>query len=120
MYTQCPECLTVYKLDAEQLVPACGCLRCGHCDTVFNALGTLAAHLPPEPFTRLAEHALDQDPPLADVAVFRPRPATPEPVDEPAETASEPAPAEDIGEDFSQLTFTPRFAKTRQRSWRTS
>lgn len=124
MYTQCPECLTVYKLEAEQLVPACGCLRCGHCDAVFNALGTLSAHLPPEPFTRLAEHALDRDPPLADVAVFRPRPAAPEPVDEPPEAASgpvdEPAVAEDSGEDFSQLTFTPRFAKPRRRSWRTA
>ena len=126
MYTQCPECLTVYKLEAELLVPACGCLHCGHCDAVFNALGTLATHLPPEPFTRLREHALDQPPPLADVAVFRPRPVfedlaeaveAPEPVDE---SADQPLVAEEAGEDFSQLTFTPRFAKPRRRSWRTA
>lgn len=120
MYTQCPECLTVFKLDARLLVPACGCVRCHHCDTVFNALGTLAEQLPPEPFTRLPEHALDEDPPVADVAVFRPRPPEPEPLPSPVvdETvpADEPVAAE---EDFSQLTFTPAFARQRRRSWRT-
>ncbi|HEY4293714.1 zinc-ribbon and DUF3426 domain-containing protein [Luteibacter sp.] len=125
MYTQCPGCLTVYKLEAELLVPACGCLRCGHCDGVFNALGTLATHLPPEPFTRLAGHALDQEPPLADVAVFRPRPVfddlMTEPAAEPAEESIHgPLAAEEPSEDFSQLTFTPRFAKPRRRSWRTA
>lgn len=154
MYTQCPECLTVYKLEAELLVPACGCVRCGHCDAVFNALGTLAAHLPPEPFTRLAEHALDREPPGVDVAVFRPKPApapTPEPgpfVHVPPAAAAvaaplrfdatpggasdaaiahvehvpagAPAPSPVAEDDFSQLTFTPRFARTKKRNaWRT-
>ncbi|MET0254764.1 MAG: zinc-ribbon and DUF3426 domain-containing protein [Luteibacter sp.] len=119
MYTQCPECLTVYKLEAEALVPACGCVRCSHCDVVFNALGTLAAQLPPEPFTRLAEHALDREPPSADVAVFRPRPPA---ADEPApdDARDEVATVDGIGEDFSQLTFTPKFARARRRSWRTA
>lgn len=128
MYTQCPECLTVYKLEAELLVPACGCLRCSHCGTVFNALGTLAAHLPAEPFTRLPEHALDQEPPAVDVAVFRPRPVAtmPGPAAEPTmplvpdDGVIEAGPAAaPVGEDFSQLTFTPKFARaTKQRSWR--
>jgi predicted Zn finger-like uncharacterized protein len=113
MYTQCPECLTVYKLEAELLVPACGCLRCGHCEAVFNALGTLATQLPPEPFTRLPERALDQEPPVAEVAVFRPRPVPPAPDDE----SAAPVHAEETTEDFTQLTFTPKFAKTRRRSW---
>jgi predicted Zn finger-like uncharacterized protein len=124
MYTQCPECLTVYKLEAEALVPACGCVRCSHCDAVFNALGTLAAQLPPEPFTRLEEHALDREPPSADVAVFRPRPPAtiePPPVDGEDETvAVADADEGGVGEDFSQLTFTPKFARTRHRSWRTA
>jgi predicted Zn finger-like uncharacterized protein len=121
MYTQCPECLTVYKLEAELLVPACGCLRCTHCDAVFNALGTLATHLPPEPFTRLAEHSLDQEPPPADVAVFRPRPVVEEIVEhaEASDAIDEPVAVEEPGEDFSQLTFTPRFAKPKRRSWHT-
>jgi predicted Zn finger-like uncharacterized protein len=113
MYTQCPECLTVYKLEAELLVPACGCVRCGHCEAIFNALGTLAAQLPPEPFTRLPERALDQEPPLAEVAVFRPRPVPHTPDHAGDEAAHVEAPAED----FSQLTFTPKFAKTRRRAW---
>lgn len=128
MYTQCPECLTVYKVEAELLVPACGCLRCTHCGSIFNALGTLAAHLPPEPFTRLVEHALDRDPPLADVAVFRPRlePAPDEHAEEPPAATDGPASATPVadalpGEDFSGLTFTPRFArKPRRRSWRSA
>lgn len=115
MYTQCPECLTVYKLEAEALVPACGCVRCSHCDMVFNALGTLAGQLPPEPFTRLAQHALDQAPPLAEVAVFRPRP-----VPEAALGPDGEPPANDPSEDFSKLTFTPTFARKHRRSWRTA
>jgi predicted Zn finger-like uncharacterized protein len=117
MYTQCPECLTVYKLQADALVPACGCVRCGHCDTVFNALGTLAAQLPPEPFSRLTEHALDQAPPVADAAVFRPRP----PVQEAPTTDETAAPTEaDEAEDFSRLTFTPAFARAHRHGWRTA
>lgn len=122
MYTQCPECLTVYKLEAELLVPACGCVRCSHCDSVFNALGTLADQLPPEPFTRLAEHALDQEPPRADVAVFRPRPAADETVEtiSVVDASDEVAASAETQEDFSQLTFTPRFAKPKRRSWHTA
>lgn len=133
MYSQCPECLTVYKLEAELLVPACGCLRCGHCHNVFNALGTLAAQLPGAPFTRLPEHALDQTPPMAEVAVFRPREPVPEPAPEPALVSADPLlPQKDDGdeqpqagsvadaEDFSRLTFTPRFARPKRRSWQTA
>ena len=97
-------------------------MRCSHCETVFNALGTLAAQLPPEPFTRLTEHALDRDPPLAGVAVFRPRPVIEDVAPVPTEAADAHDDAdttEDAAEDFSQLTFTPRFAKPRRRSWRT-
>ncbi|MGF6710551.1 putative Zn finger-like uncharacterized protein [Luteibacter sp. W1I16] len=121
MYTQCPECLTVYKLEAELLVHACGCVRCSHCDAVFNALGTLAEQLPPEPFTHLAEHALDRDPPTAMVAVFRPRPHVGEaPFETEASTSAEDDATAEAGEDFSQLTFTPRFAKRQRRSWHTA
>jgi len=169
MYTQCPDCLTVYMLEAELLVPACGCLRCDHCGAVFNALGTLAAQLPPGPFVRLPHHALDREPPLATSAVFRPREPAPVPGPVPKAATSPPAPGNqpymlwhdtsadndaDIGtrephgdvpqddpiddagthpmgtsdsparagddEDFSQLTFTPRFARPRRRSWQTA
>ncbi|MBB3226126.1 putative Zn finger-like uncharacterized protein [Luteibacter sp. Sphag1AF] len=115
MYTQCPECLTVYKLDAALLVPACGCVRCSHCSGVFNALGTLAEQLPPEPFSLLPVHDLDSEPPALDIAVFRPKPAAPEPVEQPT-VAAVPA-ADEPTEDFSELVFTPKFARRRRRSW---
>jgi predicted Zn finger-like uncharacterized protein len=113
MYTQCPECFTVFKLDAAMLVPACGCVRCNHCDTVFNALGTLAEQLPPEPFTRLDIHSLDQEPPRLDIAVFRPRPALPEPEPDSLDATLDQHASVEAGEseDFSTLTFTPRFAR---------
>ncbi|TCV96045.1 putative Zn finger-like uncharacterized protein [Luteibacter rhizovicinus] len=117
MYTQCPECLTVYKLDAALLVPACGCVRCSHCDGVFNALGTLAEQLPPEPFTHLPVHDLDKDPPPLDIAVFRPK-AAPAPEEQPAAEDGIGAKEDETpSEDFSHLVFTPRFAKRRRRSW---
>ncbi len=53
--------------------------------------------------------------------MFRPRPVTEEPfapVDA-TDTIVEDAPAE-AQEDFSQLTFTPRFAKRKRRSWHTA
>jgi predicted Zn finger-like uncharacterized protein len=111
MYTQCPDCLTVYKLDAALLVPACGCVRCSHCHIVFNGLGTLSEQLPAEPFTHLPVHALDDEPPLLDRAVFRPRPVAPPPVEEVA------APTATNEEDFGQLVFTPKFAQKRRRSY---
>jgi predicted Zn finger-like uncharacterized protein len=120
MYTQCPECFTVFKLDAAMLVPACGCVRCNHCDVVFNALGTLAEQLPPEPFTRLDVHSLDEEPPRLDIAVFRPRPAAPEvaPVSMVASNDETVVADDDESEDFSTLTFTPRFARKNHRTRR--
>lgn len=37
MYTQCPECQTVFRLTEEQLALAGGKVRCGHCLGVFTA-----------------------------------------------------------------------------------
>ena len=54
MYTQCPDCLTVFSLGADTLSTAGGHVQCGHCEQMFDALACLAAQLPPEPFTRLA------------------------------------------------------------------
>ncbi len=55
MYTQCPECLTIYKLAAAELAGGHGSVRCGHCAAVFDALRTLTDQLPPEPITQLEE-----------------------------------------------------------------
>ena len=47
MYTQCPNCNTVFRISAPQLKAAGGRVRCGHCSHVFNALDKLLEHLPP-------------------------------------------------------------------------
>ena len=46
MYTQCPECLTIYKIAAETLQSSHGKFRCGHCGGVFDALPSLTEKLP--------------------------------------------------------------------------
>lgn len=111
MYTQCPDCLTVFSLDADALAPAGGHVQCGHCEQVFDALVCLASQLPPEPFKRLAAPAVPGPAPRLELAVYRPRP--------------EPAPAAAVAgessnragaDDFGQLVFTPRFARGQRRA----
>lgn len=72
MYTQCPECATVYNADAATIARGHGMVRCSHCNALFDALHTLADHLPPEPFERLPAHAPDPEPPPLGVPVYRP------------------------------------------------
>lgn len=111
MYTQCPECLSVFSLDVHTLAQAHGFVVCGHCKAGFDSIATLAQHLPPEPFDELAINEPAFEPPTVDLVVYRPRPAAVVPVavvedDKPAAEAPQQA-----AEDFSQLVFTPRFAR---------
>lgn len=46
MYTQCPECKTVFRITEQQLSAARGKVRCGHCNAIYNAHGTLSDELP--------------------------------------------------------------------------
>ncbi len=46
MYTQCPDCATVFRVTADALRAAQGDVRCGICATSFNALENLSE----EPF----------------------------------------------------------------------
>ena len=46
MYTQCPECGTVFRVTAEVLKQAAGKVRCGGCGTAFNALDYLSEQKP--------------------------------------------------------------------------
>lgn len=92
MYTQCPECLTVYALDTAALAQGHGSVRCAHCTMVFDALPSLSDTLPPEPFMNLPVQPPAPDPPQLVQPVFRPHP------DYIAETetgraSSEPSPA---------------------------
>jgi predicted Zn finger-like uncharacterized protein len=72
MYTQCPECLTIYKLGASELAGSHGSVRCGHCAAVFDALRTLTDQLPPEPITQLDEILSEAAPHQLSVPALRP------------------------------------------------
>lgn len=74
MYTQCPECLTIFQVDVTDISGAHASVRCGHCAAVFDALVTLAAELPPEPINRLAQHPVLSVPPQLGSPVYRPHP----------------------------------------------
>lgn len=61
MFTQCPDCQTVFRVRAAQLRAASGRVRCSQCKHVFNALDVLyetppsvetpePRHVDPEPF----------------------------------------------------------------------
>lgn len=55
MYTLCPQCETVYSLDAGHLATAAGRVRCARCDTTFHALDALYDQYPDKhqvPFRR--------------------------------------------------------------------
>lgn len=106
MYTQCPECLSVYSLDAHTLAQAHGHVICGHCGASFDSIATLTDHLPPEPFHELPVNEPAYEPPGVDLVVYRPRP-------EPPAVAVHESMALEPGnsEDFAQLVFAPRFAR---------
>ena len=112
MYTQCPECLSVFSLGAQALVQAHGYVMCGHCGAGFDSLATLSEQLPPEPFQEMPVNDQALVPPRIELVVYRPRP----PASEPAVVKEPAAPPAAADGDFSQLVFTPRFAKNpRQR-----
>lgn len=74
MYTQCPECLTIFKLTGGELAATLGSVRCGHCSAIFDALRTLTDQLPPEPIGTLEPHPSQVAPPQLGLPVFRPNP----------------------------------------------
>lgn len=106
MYTQCPECLSVFSLDVQTIAQAHGHVICGHCAASFDSIATLTDQLPPEPFVELPVNEPALEPPLLDLVVYRPRPPPPAVLDH--------APGRDespLGGDLSQLVFAPRFAR---------
>ena len=112
MYTQCPECLSVFSLDAHTLAQAHGHVLCGHCGAGFDSVATLTDQLPPEPFVELPVNEPAFEPPCVDLVVYRPQPESPPA----AVLADDPAmPAAATSDDFSQLVFAPRFAREPRR-----
>jgi len=103
MYTQCPECFTVFSMDADILGRGHGLVRCGHCNATFDSLRTLVAHLPPEPFERIPPHPTDAHPPAVTVPVYRPNPQ---------QVTFEFDPDERAQHRARRSTSTPKFART--------
>ena len=46
MYTRCPHCDTVFRVTSQQLQASSGRVRCGRCETVFDAFSSLSS-MPP-------------------------------------------------------------------------
>lgn len=46
MFTQCPHCHAIYRLDARTLSAAAGRVQCGACEQPFDALASLRDELP--------------------------------------------------------------------------
>ncbi|WIG56748.1 MAG: hypothetical protein OJF61_002536 [Rhodanobacteraceae bacterium] len=59
MYTQCPQCRTIFEIDEDALQASLGIVRCGHCAERFDALRTLSDTLPTDLDTTLPEHDPD-------------------------------------------------------------
>jgi predicted Zn finger-like uncharacterized protein len=74
MYTQCPSCLTVYRLKAETLAHARGEFRCGHCGEVFDGLERLAEQLPEGNFQDLPDQAQSPTPVVLSIPAMHPKP----------------------------------------------
>ncbi len=99
MYTLCPSCRTVFRIQAAHLNAAAGKVRCQHCSVVFVTLGQLYDHvldaqaarmrqLPPEPLdTASSEIAENREAEAARAAQTAPQ--------EPVEGAVATAPAEE-------------------------
>ena len=64
MFTQCPECMTVFSVDASTLARAHGCVSCSQCGATFDTMATLCDALPDEPFETLPINEPGAAPPL--------------------------------------------------------
>ncbi|HET7931862.1 MAG TPA: DUF3426 domain-containing protein [Rhodanobacteraceae bacterium] len=55
MYTQCPECRTIFEIDEEALQASLGIVHCGKCAKRFDALRSLSESLPADPDATLGD-----------------------------------------------------------------
>lgn len=69
MYTQCPECQTIFEIDEEALQTSLGIVHCGRCFKRFDALKTLSDTLPDENEAPLAEHDPAENAPILTEAI---------------------------------------------------
>jgi predicted Zn finger-like uncharacterized protein len=106
VFTQCPECSTVFRVTATVLRAAQGQVRCGVCDANFDALrfltdaveGEVPAPSPPAPAAPPPPAAVVEPPPAAQPAPPPPpraAPAAAPPASPPAATRTTPSADED-------------------------
>lgn len=103
MYTQCPQCQTVFEISADHLKAANGEVRCGQCLNVFNALNHLSEQIP-------AENSQPPDQPPEKVFTESERAEVFDNPPESTETTTLPHEAfegEDVGEAVSDTTPAP-------------
>jgi len=122
MLTRCPKCATTFRITPEQLKAKQGRVRCGQCQTVFNAIETLAEAAPPDkelqaPDNRIETPASPNAIPEQEVAPLPPIeiavPAAPE---DASATASEPVEA--VGDDETPFdTLLPDEVQPRHWPW---
>lgn len=77
MYTQCPQCRTIFEINEDALQASLGIVRCGHCSERFDALRTLSDTLPAGPEAALPEHDPDALAPILTSAVSPEAPRRP-------------------------------------------
>ena len=112
MRTRCPVCSTIFRVTSEQLRLKAGKVRCGHCQSVFNAFDEFLEDAPaPEEVSIKPEAALTEPPPEvfpASLNLALPEPEFSAPVEEeplatiagfPAESAEEAEIAEVVTEE---------------------
>lgn len=93
MYTQCPQCQTIFEINEDALQVSLGIVRCGHCSERFDALRTLSDTLPAGPEAALPKHDPDSiAPTLTSVVASETMHAAAPP---PRGSASEAAPSSD-------------------------
>lgn len=117
MYTQCPHCDTLFRIQVADLKTAHGKVRCGHCGQIFNALRFLSEGLPEIP-TVFEEVELPA-PEIEPAGIVADEPHSTEEllglVDklvselEPQSTAEGPAPTHETRQISEPLTVIPQY-----------
>ncbi|OOZ41575.1 hypothetical protein BOW53_03440 [Solemya pervernicosa gill symbiont] len=105
MYTQCPECQTIFEVSDADLAVASGKVRCGSCNQVFKADEHLMEQLPEPTPVAIEEDIVDLSTPTAAID----EPEILEIPDTPAEAAPQPA-----AEDFAKVLAETELEKEQQ------
>ena len=78
MRTRCPVCSTIFRVTSEQLRLKAGKVRCGHCQSVFNAFDEFLEDAPAAEDVSIKPEAALTEPP-SEVFHASLNPAQPEP-----------------------------------------